>query len=403
MLLYFCPNSLYMSTPRRAPFTLKKLFGQIHLWLGLASGLVVLVVALTGSIMVFQEELEPVLFRKEMIVQVQSHRLPVDSLIAVAAAQYPKIPVRQVRVFAKENRSVLVLAGKVKRDTWKYLYIDPYTGKVLGKGKSESRFFEVVLSLHRYLLAGDTGKIITGISCSMFFILTISGIIIWWPANKAAMKQRFRVKWDASFKRVNWDWHAVIGFYSSFFLLAISLTGLVWSYQWMENLLYTVTGSKQEKEVKVMSKDLTVTKDAGVYEKVLVATNQAYPYHGRVIINLPASDSLSVLVVKSNEDALVTNQSSMVWFDAHTGSQLKIKPFEKLNLGDKARRMIYPIHTGSFFGWPTKIMALFISLFAATLPVSGFLIWLGRKKKAKKPGKAQTGQKKAQIAVLATD
>lgn len=236
------------SAKRKQPFTFKKLIGQVHLWLGLACGLVVLVVALTGSILVFEDELEPVIYHKQMVVEVEhkAPRLPVDTLMAIAQQAYPKTPIRQVRMEPAANRSAMVLLGAGKKQGQKYVFINPYTGKILGKGKAEDRFFAVVTRLHRYLLAGDTGKIITGISCSMFFILTISGIIIWWPANKNAVKQRFKIKWDGSSKRVNWDIHAVFGFYASFFLIAISVTGLVWSYEWVNNLIYTLADGKKK-------------------------------------------------------------------------------------------------------------------------------------------------------------
>ncbi|BAV06226.1 PepSY-associated TM helix domain protein [Filimonas lacunae] len=362
--------------------------------------MVVLVVALTGSILVFEDELEPILYRKELIVQPQETRLPVDQLIAVAKKEYPKIPVRQVRVFAEANRSVLVTFGKGKKGM-KMVYVNPYTGKVLGKGNYDSRFFAVVTSLHRYLLMGDTGKVITGISCSMFFILTISGIVLWWPANKNAIKQRFRIKWDASFKRVNWDWHAVLGFYSAFFLLAISITGLVWSYQWVDGLIFTLSGTKPEKQEKVTNKSaIAVKAGVGVYEKALAATNQAFPFNGRVIINVPPNDSLAINTVKTNEEAAIPNRISTAWFDAGTGEQIQLKPFEKLNTGSQIRRIIYPIHTGSLFGWPTKMIALFVSLFAATLPVSGFLIWWGKKKKAKNPAAIRKNVMMQEVAAV---
>src|SRR5882757_8311535 len=217
----------------------KKITRFLHLWLGLGAGLVVLVVALTGSIMVFQEELEPVLFSKTLKVDPGPEKLPLDSLLKVAKKEFPKKKINQAKLFYEKNRSLIVTFGKKEEDAdMKIVFIDPYTGRVLGKGDYNHQFFMVVKNLHRYLLAGETGKIITGLSCCIFIVLLISGLVLWWPANKNALKQRFRIKWKASAKRVNWDLHAVTGFYSSFFLLIISCTGLVWSYQWANNLIF---------------------------------------------------------------------------------------------------------------------------------------------------------------------
>lgn len=374
------------SSPRKAKhsFTFKELTGQVHLWLGLACGLVVLVVALSGSILVFEDELEPVIYKKEMVVEAQPVRLPLDTLMAQARQAFPKLPLRQVRVYPAADRSVLVSFGGKKKEEQRYAFVNPYTGKVLGKGFTEKRFFEVVTRLHRYLLAGKTGKVITGISCSMFFILTISGIVIWWPANKNAVKQRFKIKWDGSFKRVNWDFHAVFGFYSSLFLIAIALTGLIWSYDWIDNLMFTLADGKKEKNKIVANKSALPKAEAGLYEKVYQAAGKTYAFEGKMYITMPADDSLAITVVKYDDKATVSNKVSTVWFDAKTGEQLQKQPFSKLSTGSKMRRMVYPIHTGSIYGWPTKILALMVSLFAASLPVTGLLIWLGRKKKAKK-------------------
>lgn len=89
------------------------------------------------------------------------------------------------------------------------------------------------------------------------------------------------------------------------------------------------------------------------------------------------------MVIKLNLEKSIPNISSMVYFDTYTGELLKIKPYESFSSGDKVRRLIYPIHTGSIYGYPTKILALLVCLFAATLPITGLLIWLGRKKKSK--------------------
>lgn len=391
------------SAKKKQPFTFKKLIGQVHLWLGLASGLVVLVVALSGSVLVFEDELEPVIYHKQMVVEVEHHapRLPVDTLIAIARQVYPKTPVRQVRLEPAANRSAVVLLGAGKKQGQKYVFINPYSGKILGKGRSEDLFFAVVTRLHRYLLAGDTGKIITGISCSMFLILTISGIVIWWPANKNAVKQRFKIKWDGSFKRVNWDIHAVFGFYASFFLIAISVTGLTWSYEWVNNLIYTLADGKKPKTMVVVNKHTaTDASYSGLYESVYHATNKVYPFQGKMYITIPPADSLAIAVTKYDEEAAVSNKVSMVWFDAHSGVQLETQPYDKLTAGARIRRLVYPIHTGSIYGWPTKILALCISLFAASLPVTGLLIYVGRKKKAKKKAPVQPGKREPGMAGL---
>lgn len=87
------------------------------------------------------------------------------------------------------------------------------------------------------------------------------------------------------------------------------------------------------------------------------------------------------MAIKLNIEKSIPNISSLVYFDKYTGKILKTKPYESSSDGDKIRRLIYPIHTGSIYGYPTKIIAFLVCAFAVSLPVTGFLIWWGRKKK----------------------
>jgi uncharacterized iron-regulated membrane protein len=365
--------------------TAKKAFGKIHLWLGLASGLIVFVVALTGSILVFEEELELLFHRKQLKVgQVLSHRKSYDELATVVKVAYPGKNIKGFNIYPDPERSVLFSVGKSKEELL-LVGVDQYTGKVLGHQDHNKRFFTIVLKLHRYLLMGTTGKVITGVSCLIFIVMLISGLIIWWPATKAAIRQRFKVKWKAKFKRVNWDFHAVFGFYSFIFLLIIASTGLVWSYPWVNKMIFVLSDGKPQVKYKapenISPENLS---NAGIYEKVVAATNREYPYKGETRVSVPLGDSLSINVFKENKEVKLANVASAAWFDRRSGEVLRVRPYEKESTGMKVRRLIYPIHTGSAYGWPTKIIAFVVSLFAATLPVTGTLIWLGRIRKKKR-------------------
>ncbi|OOQ61605.1 PepSY-associated TM helix domain-containing protein [Mucilaginibacter pedocola] len=362
----------------------KKVINWLHLWLGIASGLILIVVALTGALLTFEDELEPVLFRSSQVVTPAGQRLTVDSLVQVANTVFKDKKVSRLIIPAEADRSIEARIGEKKG--LKVAYLDPYTGNVLYKGKYDGQFFQQVRSLHRYLLLGPTGKVITGISCSICLFLTISGLILWWPANKNAVKQRFKIKWNAKGKRLNWDLHAVSGFYISIFLLLITLTGFVWSYDWAENLIYKLADGKLEKEAKVKNKAKLKVAEAGIYQLMFNQMNKAYPYTGRVAFNLPAKPALAVTVQKEPEETAVRHVDA-AFFDGHTAALIKQLPYEKLSDGAKIRRMILPIHTGSLLGWPTKLLYLIVSLFTASLPITGFLIWLGKKKKKAKPAR----------------
>ncbi|GGH10260.1 PepSY-associated TM helix domain-containing protein [Pedobacter zeae] len=360
----------------------KKVMGWLHLWLGLISGTVLILVAISGCILSFEAELEPVLFKERHFVKTFPNRLSADSLLLIANSVYPGKKTSKLIINAEPDRSAEARIGKGPE--MKVVYIDPYTGKVLYKGLFQKQFFRVVRNVHRYLLLGETGKAITGFSCIICLFLSISGIVIWWPANKSAIKQRFKIKWNAKSKRLNWDLHAVTGFYLSFFLILITLTGIVMSYDWAENLIYKLADGKVQKELT--PKNLVRIKQAkpGVLQKIEDSMNALYPNAGRLNFNIPPKGGLAIMGQKESEQ-LPPGCTDAAYFDSKTGQLIKQQPFAAVSLGTKIKKYVLPLHSGSIYGWGTKILAFAVSLFTVSLPVTGFLIWLGKRKKKKKP------------------
>jgi uncharacterized iron-regulated membrane protein len=365
----------------------KKITGWLHLWLGLTAGVILIIVALTGSLLTFEDELEPIICHKSQLVKPAAQRLPIDSLMQIANSVFPDKKVSRFIISGDENRSVEIRYGvKGDKGAMQVAYLNQYNGQILYKGRFDQQFFQQVRNLHRFLLMGSTGKIITGISCSICLFLVISGLVIWWPANKKAIKQRFRIKWDASGKRLTWDLHAVSGFYLSIILLMVTLTGFIWSYAWADDLLFKLADGKTEKAAKVKNIEKLKQIQPGVYEAMFQEINTVYPYAGSVSYTVPAKPALAVTVQKEPESTIVRHIDA-AFFDSHTGHLIKKLPYDQLSKGTKIRRVILPIHTGALLGWPTKLLYLIVSLFTASLPITGMLIWLGKNKKTKKSRK----------------
>ncbi|MDP5200376.1 PepSY domain-containing protein [Flavobacterium sp. DG2-3] len=366
--------------------TLKKNIGLLHLWLGLASGLIVFIVALTGSILVFEDELDE-FFNPEFykVASIGEEKMPVDGIISDMKEDFHLKKIDRVHSFYDPERTLLISATDL--DKKKQLFsIDPYTGKVLASILAERRFFSIVLDLHRHLVLGDFGQAITGISCLIFVFMLLSGLVLWWPKKIKNLKQRLTVKWGASFKRVNWDFHSTFGFYTFLVLLIISLTGLTWSYDWVEDGVYLLAdGTTNKKSAKV--ENPTKIDPEGdktfFYQSIFSKTDSVFKYKGDTQIRIPSDTINSILVIKMNLEKDIPNIASLAYFDKYTGEIVEARPYESFSNGDKVRRLIYPIHTGSIYGYPTKILAFLVCLFALTLPITGLLIWLGRKKKSK--------------------
>ncbi|MCR4033799.1 MULTISPECIES: PepSY-associated TM helix domain-containing protein [Flavobacterium] len=366
--------------------TLKKNIGFLHLWLGLISGLIVFMVALTGSILVFEDELDE-FFNPEFykVATVGKEKLPVDVITSKVQKEFHLKKIDRLHSFYEPERTLLIMATDSDKKK-QIISIDPYNGKVLASVPAKKRFFSVVLDLHRHLVLGDFGQAITGISCLIFIFMLLSGLVLWWPKKIKNLKQRLTVKWDASFKRVNWDFHSTFGFYTFLVLLIISLTGLTWSYKWFENGVYFLadgttkkTSAKVENPTKIDPKG----DKSFFYQNIFSKTDSIYKFKGDTQIRMPADTINSILVIKMNLEKEIPNIASLAYFDKYTGKIVETRPYESFSNGDKLRRLIYPIHTGSIYGYPTKILAFLVCLFAVTLPITGLIIWLGRKKKSK--------------------
>jgi len=111
--------------------------------------------------------------------------------------------------------------------------------------------------------------------------------------------------------------------------------------------------------------------------------NKLYPNLGRLNFNLPLKDTQAIMGKKESEH-LPPRCTDAAYFNCKTGELLKQQPFTAVSFGTKIKKYILPIHAGIIYGWATKILAFVVSLFTASLPITGFLIWLGKRRKKKR-------------------
>lgn len=376
--------------------TFKKINAWLHLWLGLGSGLIVFIVSITGCIYVFENEIRSIYQPWQFVAPQEKAFLLPTQLIESARPEMGKLKPTSVR-YGQKNESATVTSRNRKKGTSTVVYLNPYTAKVIyiekTSKKSSPDFFRFILNGHRTLwLPKDIGGTVVGIGVLTFVVILISGLIMWWPKKwiKSVKDQSFKIKWRASFKRVNYDLHKVAGFYVMLVLLIISLTGLVYAYKWYSKSLYWVTsgGRTLATQAKIVS-DTTSTADFEpknidrIYSR-LATTDQA----AGMFITLPskASDALGFVVYLRagtlyKADKYAFDQYSM---KSITGSSPLLGKYEDISAADKLRRMNYDIHVGAILGIPGKIIAFLASLISASLPITGFLVWYGKKFKKKK-------------------
>ncbi|HWV75426.1 MAG TPA: PepSY-associated TM helix domain-containing protein [Pseudosphingobacterium sp.] len=370
--------------------TTKKIIAWLHLWLGLVVGLLFSLAAITGSILVFEKELDPLLYHSfyyiDEPVSPTSKYLPLDSLVSQAKlyAQGKSVHSLLIPANPSSGQNILFQTEGTRLERV-LLAINPYTGQLERKIAGNRHLFTLVEDLHRELLMGKTGKTITGICCLSYLTILLSGLVLWWPKNQKILRQRLKIKWDAKFKRLNWDLHAVGGFYTLPILFIIAFTGLTWSYKWFnDSIFYLFDGKGPQKLAKYYPFSESFSPQEGPLQKAYSQTQQLLPYTADVTITLPGKELNVVSISKEQPQAAVSNVVDRLLFSAQSGELVKKELYESQSKGMKVRRLIFPIHTGSIYGLPTKLLAFLCCLIGASMPITGFIIWLKRKKKTKK-------------------
>ena len=368
---------------------LKNIIRIVHLWLGLVTGLIVFIMSVTGAIYCFQPELSKLTQPYYNVEAKDQPFIPVSQMQAIAEKELPGKKPNRILLKGRESAAIVQFFNKKKGYSYA-VFINPYTGEVLKTKDMNSEFFRFMLNGHMYLwLPPDIGKPITGTSTLIFFVMVVSGIILWWPTSKARRKSSYKVKWGASPKRLNYDLHNVFGFYASWVLIFVIITGLFWSFEWVgKSEFFLLSGGKSRPKNPAPLSVKTDSDSTVALDKIFNKVTAAYPQAAGYQIGIPQTDSASVLV-RAYPDKNTFYRMDNLYFDQYTAREIPVNYYGKYadaSAAEKAMRMNYDIHVGAIAGWPGRIAMFFVSLIAASLPVTGFLIWWGRKKKAaKKP------------------
>jgi uncharacterized iron-regulated membrane protein len=367
--------------------SVKKIVGKVHLWLGLASGLIVLLLGITGCILAFEVEIRNMTesFRN---VKEENKEILSPSVLKVIAEK--KLASGKALGIEYPGKGKAAVAAYYDETHYELVFMNPYSGEILKHKNMTKDFFRFILDGHFYLwLPNHIGQPIAASATLIFLIMMITGLILWWPKNKAARKQRFSVKWSAKWRRKNYDLHNVLGFYMTWVAIFIAITGLVFGFQWVAKSLYWVTSGGIAKEVDAhpvsdTTKQAATVNMADYLWKQHAADVKEKESLGIYFASLP-TDPVEVVV---NHRPGTYYNSDYFHYDQYTGKLMPASgsydgKFEEANMADKIVRMNYDMHVGAILGLPGKLLAFFASLIAASLPVTGCIIWWGRRKKSK--------------------
>ncbi len=430
---------------------MKNVLFQIHWFLGITAGIVLAVVGVTGGLMSFERTIMEAISPEIVQVQVSGERLTPDAIAERFHAQKPESRVEQITLWPEADRSALVRVtpppGERRGET---IYINPYTGELLGKITGE-QFFRTVRSLHRWLLIPseqdgiNIGRQITGFSAFALVFFALSGLYLRWPRRALNWRNWFRIDFSLKGRNFYWALHSVIGTWVILMYLLMALTGLTWSYSWYKSgasLLLTGEpvqerrgfggpggqqggpamqggqrgqgGAQAGREGRGQGREGGMTRENGearaqdresvehrehaaaapvmvdsAWQTFATKAENNYKFAS---ISFPRSANDPVMVNYVTPDATNDRQRSSMTIDAASGDVVADQPYTPIEpLGKRIYQGIYELHTGEWFGTPGLIINMTASFLMPLFTITGFLLYFDRRKKKRNSKNAAAG------------
>ena len=374
---------------KKKKYTIRKFINDIHLWLGLASGIILFLVCLSGTLLVFEKEIKSI-YAQEMPVSAEGSKMTIDEVVSAVSAEGELM---SITVPEGDKAYEARIKDPEGGRRGKAFEIDPYSGDYR-EANSETpldEFFWTMFRLHRWLLFDSSiGRPIVGIATIIFFFLSLSGIVLWFPKKMKwkNFKPGFKIKFSAKWKRINHDLHNTLGFYSCIFLVIMILTGLCWSFEWYRDAGSAVMGSKIFNRGGGPEFASEGAREVSA-EDVLIIANGEFPHEGEITISFPNDESGVFQIRKYNSSSLSPVISDKLVIDQQ-GKILNKEIFNDKPLNERITSLIKPLHTGEIFGLTSKIIYFIACLIATSLPVTGTFIWINKMKKKPRKGKIKT-------------
>lgn len=357
-----------------------KLFRKIHLWLSLPFGIVITLICFSGAMLVFETEITQAIQSPTYYVASSAQSpLSIDELIKKVEATLPDSAyVTGVTVFADPARTYQI---NVSRPAKGPLFIDQYNGEITGTYRRIG-LFSTMFRLHRWLLDTSTpgngamrpGKLIVGISTIIFVLVLITGIVLWWPRAKSNFRKSLSISLLNGWKNFWKGLHVAGGMYALILVTVMALTGLTWSFGWYRTAFYSLFGGSQTVAHSASSTEKTVasvaTSSTSPWQQIYAELHSLYPDASQITIG---NDNASVTLGRYGN-----TRSADRFKIVESGDISLIKSYSHASGADILRGWIYSVHTGSFGGLFTRILWLLAALIGATLPLTGYYLWIKR-------------------------
>lgn len=359
---------------------MKKLIINLHLYVGLVAAFFLLAISLSGAVIAFEGELNRAFHPELTKVTPLGDPLNWDLFRVRVEQQSPGWKLIRFYFPDQPDRSTYVRLRNINTKKIHHVYVNQYTGAVLGSTEDGSNWILKVHDLHVNFLSGKVGNQIVTWSTVGLLLLSLSGLFLWWP------RKVFRVQVSSSAIRLNRDLHYSVGFWSFLAMFVFSITGLGLHYQTgkLLDLLNTANSAK------------SLPGHGTTIEGMLATARETLPGAAIPRLLLPEKPGDPVFIYQRFPEDKTPAGRSFTTLDPKTGAVLsfgssRTAPFLQTALVQWTRE----IHTGTLFGLPTQIFAALFALLLSVLTITGPFIWLNKLRAAargRRAARAQTAQ-----------
>lgn len=363
---------------------MRKLFWRLHSVVGLIAGLGLLVIGITGSLLVFHEELDA-LFRpaQTRVEPLKEGRMPLEELVVSVEQQVPGHAVTGWG-FQRDDPGAAdgVYVMPFGTRDWHYVTVDPYRGTVLSKPQDHhSTLKGWLLELHMELFLHDAGIAITGLLGVALCFLGGSGLYLY----RRFWKSLFRLRLKSSFRMLSGDFHRLVGVWSTGFNLVLGFTGAYWN---ISHTIEHLTNPHHDAADEVLFHEKLFSSELGV-EEMLVKAREHIPGFETHYVSLPWAPGGPFTLWGRPQDAAWFRSAygSQVTFDSKTGDFVSAHDLKQDGVWKQVEDAFEPLHFGNFGGVISKVLWAAAGLAPALLSLSGMSIWWQRTRKAPAPKK----------------
>lgn len=349
-----------------------------HLFLGATAGLVILIMSATGAALALKPQVLEFLERDVRVVSPEGTRLPPSAVVDIVKRASPEAAPQSITV--KREATAAVSASLGRGET---LYVNPYTGAVLGTGAPRATaFFQWLTDWHRWLGADAEARApwrrMTGASNAAFLMLALSGLYLWWP-RQFSLRHFGAVLWfrrTSTSRARDFNWHNVIGFWCLPAIIVMTLSGVVISYPWASNLVYRLTGSpvperggrggpargssvnneQQPVGVRPASPDVAPVEIASL-DQLWSRAEAQVPTWSTLSLRLPSRPGGPAAFTITDGASWNAFARSQLTLNGVSGEVMQWQPYEGSSLGQKWRGWLRFAHTGELGGLTGQVIA----------------------------------------------